>query len=149
MVERGTGDTNSVSLLLVSLCLLSLALFFFYRLVLFFFCFSLFFPDSFDPDKSKIIRTGLAAGLRKEDSKTVAGKKEVISKDEWWLAYGTNYSKTVICNGQNYRGVALLRRGRVDASGHFFIVSNHKVFLRRCFSLEFGAFSGMSTKSLL
>ena len=27
---------------------------------------------------------------------------------------------------------------RVDTSGHFFIVSNHKVFLRCCSSLEFG-----------
>ena len=45
-----------------------------------------------------------------------------------------------------YRVVALVRRGRIDTSGHFFIVSNHKVFSRCCFSLDFGAFFGMSTK---
>ena len=38
--------------------------------------------------------------------------------------------------------------GRVDTSGHFFIVSNH-IFLRCCFSLEFWAVFGISKKSLL
>ena len=42
-----------------------------------------------------------------------------------------------------------VQEGRIGTSGHFFIVSNHKSFLRCCFSLEFGAFFGMSKKSLL
>ena len=47
-----------------------------------------------------------------------------------------------------YRGVACYVGGPIDTSGHLFVVSNHKVFYDVAFSLEFGAFFGMSKKSL-
>ena len=48
--------------------------------------------------------------------------------------------------GSKYRRSRWYVGGRVDTSGHFFIVSNHKVFYDVAFRLSLGRFFGMSKK---